>query len=76
MAKKRVNLTIDEELNERWNKVAKQLGWNKSAMVEDFLREALPFLENLHPKDIIPRSVQTIGQKLMELGYEIERSQK
>jgi len=74
MAKKRVNISIDEELDKRWTKVANQLGWKKSAMVEDFLREALPYLEDITPKNIIPRAVKTLGDKVREIGDLLEDS--
>ena len=72
MAKKRVNISIDEELNRKWTEVAYRLGWRKSAMVEDFLREALPYLENLNPKSVIPKSLDVMGKKLQELGNLID----
>jgi len=72
MAKKRVNISIEEDLDKRWTEVAKRLGWRKSAMVEDFLREALPYLESLNPKSVIPRSLDAIGEKLQELGSLID----
>jgi len=68
MAKIRVNISIDKDINERWTKVAEKMGWSKSSMVEDLLKEALPYLENLDPKSIIPKSIQAMGKKLQELG--------
>jgi len=72
MPKKRVNISIDEELDKEWTKIANRLGWRKSAMVEDFLKEALPYLENLDPKSVIPKSLDTIGKRLQEFGNLIE----
>ena len=45
MPKKRVNLSIDSNLVDRWDKVVKQIGWNKSAMVQDFVSYLLSYIE-------------------------------
>jgi len=44
--KARVNLTIDKELNEKWSEVSQKIKMSKSQMVEVFLSELLPILEN------------------------------
>lgn len=46
---KRVNISIDENLNERWNEVAEKHGLVKSRMIENFLNQVLPVLENKQP---------------------------
>ena len=74
--RKRVNLSIDADLDERWTQVANRLGWCKSHMVEDFLKEALPYLENLNPKSVIPKSLEAMGKKLQELGSLIDEADK
>ena len=76
MAKKRVNISIDEELDREWTEIANRLGWRKSAMVEDFLREALPYLRDLNPKSVIPKSLEVMGKKLQELGNLIDEGKK
>ena len=68
MAKKRINLAIDPELDKRWTRIAKQLGWTKSGMLEDLLIEVLPYLEDLEPKKIIPKSMRAMADKLKELS--------
>ena len=71
--RKRVNLSIDADLDERWTKVANRLGWCKSHMVEDFLKEALPYLENLDPKSVIPKSLETMAKKLDEMSKLVKK---
>ena len=66
--KARLNLTIDSELKERWERVSKKLGWSKSEMVEDFLLEALPYLEEIDPKSVIPKSLKKISEQLEKLS--------
>ena len=49
MAFKRVMLSIDSDLNEHWNEIAKRHKVSKSGMVEDYLSRALPVLEKTAP---------------------------
>jgi len=72
MAKKRVNISIDEELDKKWSEVAKKIGITKSAMVEEFLRDSLPILEDIDVKSIISHSAKTMGKVLTEYGEIIE----
>ncbi len=51
--KVRVTFTIDEELNEQWNRVSKKLKINKSAMLREMLEEILPVLDREEPREII-----------------------
>jgi len=51
--KVRVTFTIDEELNEQWNRVSKKLKINKSAMLREMLEEILPALDKEEPREII-----------------------
>jgi predicted DNA-binding protein len=43
--RKRVNITLPPELNDRWGKVAKRHHLKKSQMIEEFLEMVLPALE-------------------------------
>ncbi|MCI0501862.1 MAG: hypothetical protein L0Y61_09005 [Epsilonproteobacteria bacterium] len=40
-----VSISIDEDLNKRWGRVAQKLSMTKSGIVEDFLVQILPILE-------------------------------
>lgn len=59
---KRVNISIDEELNERWNKVVEKHGLVKSLMVRNFLLEVLPIWEAKEPHV----HIQKIVEEMME----------
>ena len=76
MAKKRINLAIDPELDKRWSETAKRLGWSKSGMLEDLLLEILPYLEDLDPKNVIPKSMKALAKELQELSKLYEEAQK
>jgi len=64
MAQKRISISIDPELNDRWGKVAKKLKMSKSGMVEDFLREVVPILEQEQPKDIMRMALKKTGEQI------------
>jgi len=59
---KRINISIDDELNDRWTKVAKRLKVTKSGMVEQLLMEIVPVLEQEEPKDIIKSALQRTAE--------------
>jgi antitoxin component of RelBE/YafQ-DinJ toxin-antitoxin module len=48
-----VSISIDENLNRRWGQVAKKIAMTKSGIVEDFLRQILPILEQKTPQDMV-----------------------
>ena len=64
MSKRQVLIRIDEDLNNRWNKVAKKLNMTKSGMVEDFLNEVIPILEQEQPKDIMKMALKKTGEQI------------
>ena len=68
MAKKRVLIMVDEDLNDRWKKVAKRLKISKSGMVTDILEEVLPILEKEKPNDMIGSALKSLGNALNETG--------
>jgi predicted transcriptional regulator len=75
MAHKRVTISIDPDINDRWAKVAKQLRMTKSGLVEEILRDIIPILEKDKPKDILAHTLEVVGQGLMDVGslfYETE----
>ena len=67
--KKRINITIDPEINDRWNELARKYGWTKSAMVEDWLRTILPIMEKEDPRQIIKGYESMVS----EVGKEIDK---
>jgi antitoxin component of RelBE/YafQ-DinJ toxin-antitoxin module len=64
MAQKRIGLSIDEDLNERWGKVAKKLQMTKSGMVEEFLEEVLPILEEESPNRIVQNAMKVLAKQI------------
>ena len=64
MPQKRIALSIDSELNDRWANVAKRLKMTKSGMVEDFLREVIPILEQEEPKDIMKMALKKTSEHI------------
>jgi hypothetical protein len=64
MARKRINLTIPEELNERWAKVAKRHGLTKSGMVEEWLNNILPILEQEQPKKVLQHAMKALAKEI------------
>jgi len=69
--KVRISLTIDEDVNKRWDKVAKRLKMSKSGMVEDFLRDVLPILEKESPVDMVGSALKKLGEGLSEVGDDL-----
>lgn len=64
MAQKRIGLSIDEELNERWTKVAKKLKMTKSGMVEEMIRGVLPILEEEKPNEIMKKVLKKSAEQI------------
>ncbi len=64
MAQKRVNLSINEELNEVWNRVAKKHGLTKSGMVEEWLENVLPILDQEQPKKVLQQAMKMLAKEI------------
>ena len=75
MSRKRINVTVDNQLNERWERVAKRIGMTKSAMLDDMLESVLPILE-ADAKSMVAKAMNEIGQTMKELGNYVEESSK
>lgn len=75
MSRKRINVTVDDQLNERWERVAKRIGMTKSAMLDDMLESVLPILE-ADAKSMVAKAMNEIGQTMKELGNYVEESSK
>jgi len=65
---KRVTISIDEEVNERWTKVAKKLELSKSGMVEDFVLQILPILEQKEPSKMMQQAFKQMGEQIELTG--------
>ena len=75
MARKRINVNVDEELNERWERVAKRIGMTKSAMLDDMLKSVLPILE-AEADSMVAKAMRQLGKVMDELGSYCEDSNK
>ena len=64
MAKIRVNVNLDKDLNDRWGKVAKKLRISKSGMIQDFLEQVIPILEKEEPKDIMKMALKKTSEQI------------
>jgi len=64
MARKRINLTIPEELNEQWARVAKKHGLTKSGMVEEWLQNILPILDEEQPKKVLQNAMKALAKEI------------
>lgn len=61
---KRVTISIDKEVNERWTKVAKRLDLSKSGMVEEFIEQMLPILEAETPNKMMAKAMQKMAVQI------------
>jgi len=64
MAQKRVNISIDEELNKQWARVAKKHGLTKSGMVEEWLQNILPILDEEQPKKVLQNAMKALAKEI------------
>jgi hypothetical protein len=63
MARKRINLTVPEELDKRWARVAKKHGLTKSGMVAEWLDNILPILEEEQPKKVLQHAKKALARE-------------
>ena len=61
MAQKRVSISIDERLNDRWKQVAEHHKITKSGMIESYLLKILPKLEHYDESFIGMNVEEVIG---------------
>lgn len=67
-------MSIDAELNERWNKVAKKHKMTKSGMVEEYLETILPILEQETPNKMMAKAMKRMAQEIDTTGDLFENS--
>ncbi len=53
MPQKRINITIEERLNERWAIASKKHNITKSGLIEAYLLRILPKLEAIDPYSVL-----------------------
>lgn len=64
MAIIRINISVEKELNERWNEVAKKHDITKSGMINDFLLEVLPILEAQTPSKMMAKAMKKMAEQI------------
>lgn len=64
MERKHITISIDKEINERFTAVAKKLKLTKSGMIEDFLREVVPILEQEAPNDVMKMALKKTAEQI------------
>lgn len=62
--KKAVTISLDKLLNDRWSKVAKKHGLFKSGMIEEFLNEVVPVLEQETPTKILSSAMKRMAKEM------------
>jgi len=74
MAKVRLNFSIDEKIAKRFNETTKRLRINKSAVIEEFIENILPILEQSKKETMLQKILQAQAKALNEtaslLDYE------
>ena len=59
---KNVTISIDEDINALWTKTAKKHEISKSRMIEDFLREILPILNESTPNKMMFKAMKKMAE--------------
>jgi metal-responsive CopG/Arc/MetJ family transcriptional regulator len=67
MGKKKVLITIDEDLFDRWDSVAKKIKMSKSGMVQEMLESAIPVFEK-DGKSMFGYVLEKYGEGLLDVG--------
>jgi len=70
--RKRVNITLPPELNDRWNIVAKKHHLKKSQMIEEFLEMVLPALESDDANTMIKIALSANAESLKDISEVIK----
>jgi len=61
---KRVTISIDENLNDIWGKLAKKHDVTKSGMVEGFLAEVLPLMDESTPNKMMVKIMKKMAENI------------
>ena len=59
---KNVTISIDEDINALWTKTAKKHDLSKSRMIEDFLRQVLPILNQSTPNKMLAKAMKQMAE--------------
>ncbi len=61
---KNVTISIDEDINELWTKLAKKHDISKSRMIEDFLKGVLPILNESTPNKMMAKAMKQMAKEI------------
>jgi hypothetical protein len=76
MARVRINLNIDEELNRRWTEVCKKHSIPKSRMLDELLREILPAFEETDLSLVLSRALNKTADAISHIESLTDKSKK
>lgn len=62
--KKIISITVDDELNHRWNVVAKKLKITKSNMINEYLEQILPILEQKNENKMLRMAMKEMAKSI------------
>ncbi len=62
--KKNVTVSISNDLNDRWTKVAKKHDLSKSGMVEEYLQQIISILEAETPNKMMAKAMKEMGKQI------------
>ena len=62
--RKVISISIPEELNERWNAVAKKLKVTKSSMIDEYLEQILPILEQKNENKMLRMAMKEMAKSI------------
>jgi len=64
MATKIVSVSLPEELNEEWTRIAKKHDLSKSGMLQEWLVYILPVLDEEQPKKILKNAMKSLAKEI------------
>ncbi len=64
MAKIKVTVNLDKELNQRWNNMAKKHKLSKSAMIGEYLEKILPILEKKTANQMMAEAMRQMAVEI------------
>lgn len=69
---KKVTISLPPELAERWTSAVEKHSLVKSVMIQNYLKEVLPFLEKRDPHSIINFRIEDNSQTLFDYDQNVE----
>ncbi len=73
MAQKNVTVSVNEDMNARWTKVAKKLDLSKSKMIDEYLVSIIPILEAETPNKMMAKAMKKMSNEIDLTGDLFEK---